>query len=194
MDPFGRTLYAVCPFKLILALIYICIPEHRTEHHTERTVWGGSNIRKFGYEINVTDFFAHPNFDYITGLGDSDDIAVGRLAIPMIRETMGETDDYILNTVCLPHWNTARYVPSNATIFGFGHINDPHCPPAHRTPVLLKGIVPIREHKKYLISGQNHGNDSRPCYVSSLFFRLISQYLFQGGLRWTRCHIRPSRQ
>ena len=137
-------------------------------------VWGGSIHRGQGRERNVTEFFAHHEYSWLTEFttGVTHDIAVGRLNSPFNPEFISRTNSYDLNTVCLPHWETERYVPCDATMFGFGLTNDPNCPPVELTPILNKGIVPIYEYDvmQNLISGQHIENDSRHCPVSPLLF------------------------
>ena len=135
-------------------------------------VWGGSIKRGQGQEINVTGFFAHANFSFITPftISKAYDIAVGRLKSPFVQKFDPKTNSYNVNTVCLPHEDSIRYVPSNATIFGFGLTNHPNCTPNEIPYILNKGIVPISEFEDTLLSGQHRGNDSRHCPVSSLLF------------------------
>ena len=151
-----------------------CIVEHRSKLFTEMQVYGGSHFRRFRYVSNVKRFIQH-DFYRLGPNGTSQkegapyDIALIRLETPFYPQYFPNTDIFSLNTVCLPHWDTKRYVPAYATLFGWGLTNHPNCPPADFPKVLMKGInVLIRENRKLLLSGQHFGLDSRICPVSPL--------------------------
>ena len=139
-------------------------------------VFGGSHIRGDIRRVqqirNVSGFIRHkyyplgPNGTSLKE-GYPYDIALVKVDKPFDIQYFSGTRIYSMNTVCLPHRNTHRYVPTYATIYGWGRINHRNCPPAPFARILRKGInVPIREINDFLLSTQHFGEDSRPCPVS----------------------------